>query len=490
MHRAAAPPPPSVVPEDSFCLAFAMEDLTQLLVRAAEPLRVKSNGWSLFAAAERELERGLLPLPAWLTQPQLFPENTPGARVREALRLARELAFVDESGTPGRDLGLVTTSTGWAWLDQSPHDRLALLLDIQRPRPETARGRSKAEEAGEDGATPFDDDEDALELELLDEELAAALDGEFVPFAGARSRRSNALSDETLFGHSVGSGMARAAIEAYTTLEPGRAVLVSDFLRHHAQNSNPFLELAEPRRQGFAGYWSPPTEEMLEELWMQGLQRIFHLYLLPYGGVSVGLASAGGLTIELTGIGRYLLRLAPEFTFDAPAPGKTPVRVQPDFEVVFVSASPSIEAALSRFAERRGSGVGVLFRITRDSILAAAQAGLDADEVLATLARSSTTPVPANVEHEIRAWFGRCRRLSLEPAYLVRCPDAATAARVLSAAGAGKLELISETVLALTDPAHKAAVTKACRKAGLFLVSGGAEDSPPRRKRRRYSHWR
>ena len=194
------------------------------------------------------------------------------------------------------------------------------------------------------------------------------------------------------------------------------------------------------------------------------------------------------MTVEITSIGRYLLRCAPEFVLDAPAPSSTPVRVQPDFEVVFVSASPALEAAISRFAERRGTGVGVLFRITRASIVSAAQAGLGADEVLATLARSSSTPVPANVEHEIRAWFGRCRRLALEPVHLLRCPDAATAARVLAAVGANKLELVSETLLALGDPKQKAAVMRLCRKAGLFLVNH--EPPAPSRGRRRSSRWR
>src|SRR6185503_11748302 len=104
------------------------------------------------------------------------------------------------------------------------------------------------------------------------------------------------------------------------------------------------------------------------------------------------------------------------------------------------------------------------------SILQAALSGLGSEDVLATLAGASTTSVPANVEHEIRSWFASCRKLRLEPVHLVRCHDAATAARVL-AAGGGKLESLSDTVLVLTDPAHKAAVTRACRKAGLFLRS-------------------
>jgi hypothetical protein len=134
--------------------------------------------------------------------------------------------------------------------------------------------------------------------------------------------------------------------------------------------------------------------------------------------------------------------------------------------------------------------VGVLFRISRDSIVSAAQAGLGADEVLATLARASSTPVPTNVEHEIRAWSGRCRRIALEPALLLRCPDAETAARALATVGPGKLESLSETVLALLDPAQKVAVVRLCRKAGLFLTSTGEAAQEPRRGPRRRARWR
>jgi hypothetical protein len=491
LTRVPAPPPPSVEPSEDFCLAFRLEDLTQLLVRAAEPLRVKADGWRLFAAVGRELERGLLPLPAWLTHPRLFPENAPGERVREALRLAEVLGLVAHQGRRGRDLSLVTTPAGWKWLDLEPRERLERVLELFRPEPERHGGHHPTEEAPR-GAAPEEMLFGALsegldELEELEELLAAEdeSEDELVPFAAHSAHRSTALSDATLFGSYGSRGLARAAIGAFARLEPGRAVPFRGFLSHHVEASNPFSR-ESPRLTGCSRYGHPLTEEQLDELWIHGLQRILHVYLLPFGGVRAGLTREGGLTIELNALGRYVLGLADDFTLDtvdsldAAHPVKAPVRVQPDFEVVFVAASPSHEAAISRFAERRGAGVGVLFRITRESILQAAQARLGADEVLAVLARASATPVPANVEHEIRAWFASCRRLRIEPVHLVRCPDARTAARVLAAAGAGKLEALSETVLVLADPAHKAAVTRACRKVGLFLLEGDAAPTPKR----------
>lgn len=316
-------------------------------------------------------------------------------------------------------------------------------------------------------------DEQPDELQEIEEMLAEPDedDDELVPFDPVTPRRSLTLSDETLFGAYGSRGLTKAAIQACAGIEPGRAVPFSAFLGHRAETANPFLTSEGSRTVSYLYGSRSVTEEKLGELWTLGLRRIFHRVLLPLGGARAGQTREGRLTIELTAVGRYVLGLAEDFALDAAAPIKTPVRVQPDFEIVFVAASPALEAAIGRFAERRGTGIGVLFRITRESILQAALSGLGPDDVLATLAGASTTGVPTNVEHEIRSWFASCRKLRLESVHLVRCPDAATAARVL-AAGGGKLEALSDTVLVLTDPAHKAAVTRACRKAGLFLRSG------------------
>jgi hypothetical protein len=80
--------------------------------------------------------------------------------------------------------------------------------------------------------------------------------------------------------------------------------------------------------------------------------------------------------------------------------------VQPNFEIVFLSPSAAAEAVLGRFCERVGREVGVLFRLTRQSLLRAAAAGLETEQVLATLTQGSRNPLPPNVEHEIRGWMG------------------------------------------------------------------------------------
>ncbi len=512
LHRVPQPPPSTAAPVETFSAVRAVEDLVQLLVRAAEPLRLQRNRQTLFATAWRELERGLLPLPHWLMDSKLFPEHESDRRIRAAQGLAEELGFTEQRGEPGRDLLLATSAAGWDWLDRTPRERLHTVLEIVRYLPEpsakTDHGGDGEKRRGEDLSRFFgelgefldelerqdgldaqidrdeDDDLDHDDFEAGDDPEADSEDVlELVPFS-PHATRWRAFSDYSLFRHPLGGRLRRAAIRAYGTLEMGKTVLFGEFLRHHGEASNPLLELDDPQRYGFGTPWSPPTEENLEEEWIQGLCRVLHGILLPYGGVVAGITNKSGLTIEVTSIGRYLLGLAPEFSLEEPDSTAKPVRVQPDFEVVFVASHPSLEAAISRVAERRGRGVGVLFRITHDSIVSAAQAGLSLDDVLATLSRGSSTPIPANVEHEIRGWFQRFRRLALEPAHLLRCPDAATASRVLAAVGAGKLEPLSETVFALLDPTQKSSIVRQCRKAGLFLVNRGQETPSARGARR------
>jgi hypothetical protein len=72
---------------------------------------------------------------------------------------------------------------------------------------------------------------------------------------------------------------------------------------------------------------------------------------------------------------------------------------------VFLSPSPAAEAALGRFCERMGREVGLLFRMTKQSIQRAAASGLGEVEVLGALARFSRSPIPPNVAHELSAWL-------------------------------------------------------------------------------------
>jgi hypothetical protein len=185
------------------------------------------------------------------------------------------------------------------------------------------------------------------------------------------------------------------------------------------------------------------------------------------GGACLG-GGGGGVAFALTAVGRYLLGGADDFEYAAAADGE--VVVQPDFEIVFLSAAPRVEAELARFAERTGTGgVGALFRITKPSVLRAAEQGLPADRMLKMLAEVSRTPVPANVARQVRDWFGATRRVRIRPAVLVECPDSETAARVTGLSGA-QATAVTRTVLRLDGDAKSvAALVKRLRARGIFV---------------------
>src|SRR5262249_37043288 len=133
--------------------------------------------------------------------------------------------------------------------------------------------------------------------------------------------------------------------------------------------------------------------------------------------------------------------------------------------------SPAAEAEIAGFAERRSQKMGALFQITKKSIFAAAVAGMTAESVLEVLDRVSTRPVPANVKREIQGWFAQCRKVSIEPTILIRCPDRETALRV---AGIAKpfVTPVSDTVLEYRDPGGRQRVVmiKKLKELGMLVT--------------------
>ena len=112
------------------------------------------------------------------------------------------------------------------------------------------------------------------------------------------------------------------------------------------------------------------TEEAMEELWKSFLALFLGCCLLALGGAEAGVTQDGRPGFRMRDGGRVLLGL--------------PRDALPD---------------------RDEEEAGVLFRLTRQSLLRAAAAGLETEQVLATLTQGSRNPVPPNVEHEIRGWM-------------------------------------------------------------------------------------
>ncbi len=208
-------------------------------------------------------------------------------------------------------------------------------------------------------------------------------------------------------------------------------------------------------------------DEALERLWAHQLRRFLLDRLFLMGGARIGRTAEGHTAFALTEAGLYLLGVSDTFTLETPADSARLI-VQPSFEVVFLAPSPLAEGHLARIAERVGEGgIGVLFRLTRASAQRAAAAGLTADEAVAILTTASDTPLPTNVERQRREWIDRCRQVAIAETVVIRCPDAETATRVLSA-GAGRLQRLSDTVVELLDPNQRGTLVRRLRYEGIF----------------------
>ena len=427
----AKPPerPKSVEPDDVFQAPLLNEDMTTLLAAtAAEPFRLRVSDSCLFAKAQKSMQESILRLPGWVSSAL----DVDGAdRVVLALHALRRFGFVRNAGESGKDLCVEITEQGRKWLGLSAKQRLRRILDEGR---EGAANLSRRRRY-------FDQDEDAGWMPV-----EVQLEGKGNPSAALRDALQRQLSEL-----------------------PTEAYWKSSEFREYYSVKNSFVDRIRKgdRVTGYLSgrYFYRLTAEDLEEMWPLFLDRMIQYKLFPLGAVKVGRAG-GELCVSLTDMGRYLFGLADDFEFEEAAGGG--VLVQPNFEVAFLAPDPLAEAEIGRFAERKGHNVGILFVITKESVMRAAASGLTAGAALETLERFGTKALPSNVRREIEGWFGACRRITVQPAVLIHCPDPDTATRVLAVAR-DKAERLSDTVLELRNPAWQAALLRKLRGMGIFV---------------------
>jgi hypothetical protein len=277
---------------------------------------------------------------------------------------------------------------------------------------------------------------------------------------------------------------------AFSTVPHGGAVPVEDFLEYHARVGNPLL--ATPGKDGtrpirlqygggMYGYGDPNSRRSLQQLWRGLLSGFLVHRLVLLGGARVGRLADERLCFTLTDIGRYLLGIGKTFTYHIDIAGE--VIVQPNFEIVFLAPAPVLEARLTRFAERTGQRTGVLFRLTRASVLGAAEGGMSAEDMLQALREVSSRAVPANVVHQLRGWLASVRRVTLRRTMLLECEDAETAAQVCSLMRE-RARHVTDTILEVAGAADAkldSTVVKRLRQAGVFVTDVAVRSARSRR---------
>jgi hypothetical protein len=427
---AGAPEPPAPVEAvETFEAAWTMEDMTTVLVAAsAAPIRLRAGDGAVFARASEAIQARLVPLPEWVAE---LVDLDPADRVENAVaELAeRKLVFRMGGGRGTGEFRLEATPQGVKWLALSGRERLASLLDPLRAS--TDRNPRYA---------------------------YGALRGvQFFPVGLTSPIRDKGLD--------LRAGINRAFLPL-----PAGFVPVAPFLEHARRAANPFLDAVRAGKEPFDIHWGGRTARRRdwEQIWGGVLGAFLVLRLAALGGARLGRTAEGVACFALTEVGRYLLGAAEGFEYGHAGEGE--VVVQPNFEVVFLAPAPRVEAQLARFAERVGSGVGVLFRLTRASIHAAAEAGMGEAQVVEALTAAAPRGIPANVARQLRDWFSGVRLVKMRPALLLECPDAETAARVRGAAGK-QVVRITDTVLELpgSDARDRTALLKKLRAAGVFV---------------------
>ncbi|HLJ47896.1 MAG TPA: helicase-associated domain-containing protein [Bryobacteraceae bacterium] len=420
LHRLPAVAPREAKVEVQFQAPLLMDDMAVVLAAAAvQPFRVLANSYDeIYQKHVTELAPRLVELPDWTAKYIDFP---PESRIRDAVLHLTLLSFLERAQDEERH-NLAITEKGKLWLASPPKERLNLLLRQARNAPEEKRPDQYSENGPGDLTPPV-----AYEY-------------------GKSMRVEKEVRDA--FRQTAGDGFVRFA----------------DFVEYWL-GENPFLKSGR-RRRDFGGYTQ--TSDHLDDLWKRILMAATIPGMFRLGAVELGADDTGHLCFRVTPIGRYVLGQAEDFewvTNDHDAK----IIVQPNFDIMFMMPAPRVEAELGRFAERQNAKrIGVLFKITKKSILLAASTGLTAAHVMQTLSSVTSVAVPANVEREIHGWFAQCRTVMGRPAYLIHCPDMETAMRVMSI-DPRKLTAISDTVVELQDPSFRSKMAKKLREAGIFL---------------------
>jgi hypothetical protein len=141
----------------------------------------------------------------------------------------------------------------------------------------------------------------------------------------------------------------------------------------------------------------------------------------------LGLVDAGGTeqafqTFRLTDYGAHLLQNQP-----APVePAVAPLIVQPNFEII-VPAEASLYARfqLNRIAEQVSQKTVTTFRLTKRSVQAAAEHGIQANDIERFLNEQSQAPPPQNVLVSLREWSEAHGQIRLRQGVLLETDDPA-----------------------------------------------------------------
>ncbi|MDB4913945.1 MAG: hypothetical protein JWM95_1589 [Gemmatimonadetes bacterium] len=429
LTRPPAPTPSFVEPVEQFTLAVQMEDMTTVLASVvAAPVRLRGSDYAVFARERATIEARMVPIPEWARDYTQHPQfNRVDVAVRE-LDTHRFIRIAQHEGSPH----ILPTPAGAKWLSLTPHDRVASLVDpIRKSKDTNPLGGYNTPDAAR-----------------------------FFPFALPYHHTPRFLR------------LRERLVRAFMQASEGFIVL-EDFLVHAEREANPLLDVGESEARELRHSIQVPggdQRQIYRELWRSSLDEFFMVRLMGLGGAILGRTSTGELCFTLTDVGQYLLGTEKKFTYGSNE--RPDVVVQPNFDVVFLGVAHGTEAMFSRFAERVGIAPGLTFKLTRESVLRAAEQGATADQVVKVLRDASSKALPKNVVREIEGWMANVRRARLRTMHVIECSDAESADRAMAALGAAARRLTPMLIeVSAATTTARTAMTKRLRAAGVFLTA-------------------
>lgn len=203
------------------------------------------------------------------------------------------------------------------------------------------------------------------------------------------------------------------------------------------------------------------------------VERALH-FLHQLGMVDFGVGQWAGKTITAVNITEFGYKVLHGRRASAPTADEGKVIVQPSFQVLALGAVDlNILAQLDQFAERMKVDRNVFeYRLTRDSVYNAQQAGFSAGKIEAFLTQHTGIPLPQNVRRSLTEWGAHHERIVFRKG--VTLMQTASAALLAQLQQQQAIERELTPTLALVQPQKQRQLTQNLLSQTLLPAISGA----------------
>jgi Helicase conserved C-terminal domain len=258
--------------------------------------------------------------------------------------------------------------------------------------------------------------------------------------------------------------LGKEGVEAWIPIEEAVFVARNDHLAEAARSEYahiyqdrhkrvPFPPLATPEalRRSLERWLvqAPQRLGIIELAWREGEVRPFAVRLSRFGGRVLGLEIEED---ESPGVGLV---------------------VNSDFELILFPENTGYELIqeIGRFAERMKADFAIHYRLTRESVQAAAAHDFGAESILGLLEEHCGHELPVNVVEAVRDWCGRTVRLDVRRSWIIECSDPRAIDRALETPELKRIlrRRLAPGMIELEDDPSSSGAAAALRERGIHL---------------------